>query len=208
MESSKIRLFIADDHEVLIESLINLVMEDPEVQYVGRATDGEQLLRLAGVLRPDVILLDIRMPRMNGLEAAEKIKQVHPEIKVLMLTGFATREFVREALSAGASGFISKNKDGAVILDAIKRVYRGEFIIVVDGLPNDDGPVSAPPVLTTRQREILSLIVQGHTNAEIADILHLKIGTVGTYRDSLMQKLGAHNVADLVRLAKLYRLCP
>lgn len=210
MQNKKISVFVADDHEILIDSLSTLFQSDPDIQFVGRATNGRQLLERLATLSPDVALVDIRMPKLDGIEATQRIKSLYPAVKVLILTGFGNRRFVQEALSRGADGFISKHLGGEEILNAIKRVHKGDFVILVDTAESPPWQTALQPAvqpLTKRQQEILCKIMEGLPNNRIAKDLSLDSATVETHRANIMRKIGAKNVADLVRIAREYHLC-
>jgi len=210
MPNKKIRVFVADDHEILIDSLGAFFQNDPEIQFVGRATNGGQLLERLGIMRPDVALVDIRMPNIDGIEATHLIKSLYPTVKVLILTGFGNRRFVQEALNRGADGLISKHMGGEEILNAIKRVYKGDFVILLGIAENNSWQMELQSTfqpLTKRQREILCKIMEGLSNNKIAKDLSLDTATVETHRANIMRKVGAKNVADLVRITHEHHLC-
>lgn len=214
MENGKIRIFIVDDHELVIDALWQLLGTIPAFQLIGRANNGEELLESLKEIEVDVILMDIRMPVMDGLEATERVKERYPDIKVLMLTMHSTRTFIKKATERGADGYISKNKGKEDFIDGINRVHRGEFVIIVDMDEEDEMDRNAPKKkpshigeLSEREKEVLYLIVEGFTTSEIATKLYRSSHTIERHRKNIMSKLNAKNLAQMVKLAIDYNLC-
>ncbi len=206
---SKIRVLLTDDHAILREGLRALLSYHDDVEVVGEAQNGEEALASVQELQPDIVLMDIAMPRMNGLEATRRIRQKYPHTRVLILTQHEDRQYVLPLLQAGASGYILKRAVGTDLIAALRAVSRGETFLypavaaaVVEQMrhPNEGG-MPRPESLTSREREILQHIVWGKTNSQIAAALSLSVKTVEWHRANLMSKLGVHSVADLVRLA-------
>jgi len=177
---------------------------------VGEADDGHSAIRLANQLKPDVILLDIAMPLLNGLEATRKIKEDNAEARVLILTMHENEEYIRQVLSSGAMGYILKDAAARDLLSAIRTVHRGEMIlspavtrlVIEDYLRwGDLQPEKNSTGLSSREREVLQLIAEGYTNKQIAEILSISIKTVQTHRLNLMKKLDLHDRADLIKYA-------
>lgn len=206
----KIRLLLADDHAILRDGIRALLAEQPDMSVVGEAGDGRQAVTLAHDLSPDVVLMDIGMPLLNGLEATRQIKRDRPGIHVLILTMHENEEYIREVLAAGASGYVLKQAAASELVAAIRAVHRGEAVlspavtrvVIQDYLRSEAAqPVIASNELTAREREVLQLIAEGHTSKEISDILCLSVKTVQAHRTSLMQKLDLHDRGDLIKYA-------
>lgn len=207
------RILIADDHTLVRAGLTSLIARLPEMEVVAEAADGRQALRLVRDLQPDLVLMDIAMPGLNGLEAAERIHNIHPQTKIIILSMHASEEYVAQALKAGASGYLLKDAATAELEMALKSVSMGQFYLspaisrqVVDNFLRG-GPTGLD-LLTPRQREILQLIAEGKGTREIADTLHLSVKTVETHRAQLMERLDIHDVVGLVRYAMKKGLIP
>jgi DNA-binding NarL/FixJ family response regulator len=200
------RILIADDHTLVRAGLTSLIARLPEMEVVAEAADGRQALRLVRDLQPDIVLMDIAMPGLNGLESAERIHGIHPKIKIIILSMHASEEYVAQALKAGASGYLLKDAATAELEMALKSVAMGQFYLspaisrqVVDNFLRG-GPMGLD-LLTPRQREILQLIAEGKGTRDIAETLHLSVKTVETHRAQLMERLDIHDVAGLIRYA-------
>ncbi len=200
------RILIADDHTLVRAGLTSLIARLPEMEVVAEAADGRQALRLVRDLQPDIVLMDIAMPGLNGLESAERIHGIHPKIKIIILSMHASEEYVAQALKAGASGYLLKDAATAELEMALKSVSMGQFYLspaisrqVVDNFLRG-GPTGLD-LLTPRQREILQLIAEGKGTRDIAETLHLSVKTVETHRAQLMERLDIHDVAGLIRYA-------
>ncbi len=206
----KIRVLLADDHTVLREGIRALLNEQPDMVVAGEAENGRWAVHLAHELRPDVVLMDIAMPLLNGLEATRQIKRDHPEINVLVLTMHDNEEYVRQVLGAGASGYVLKRAAASELVSAIRAVHHGEAVlspaitrVLIEDLLRQDGTqhALASDGLTPREREVLQLIAEGHTSKKIAEVLGLSVKTVQAHRTSLMQKLNVHDRGDLIKYA-------
>jgi len=207
---SRLRVLIAEDHGLVRAGLRSLLERLSEVDVVGEASDGHDALQAVAELRPDIVLMDLSMPGLNGLEAAWRISRDHPATRVLVLSMHADEEYVREAVRAGAAGYLVKSADREELVMALRAVARGEtwlspavtraFVAGLAGGVSHDraGPYQS---LTSRQREVLQLIAEGTSTKAIADRLQLSVKTVETHRARLMERLDIHDVAGLVRYA-------
>lgn len=210
-EKRRVRLVVADDHTLLLQGLVALLKEEPKLEVVGQATTGRKALEEVRRLRPDIALLDITMPDMNGLEVTRAVTAQFPEVKVLILTMHEEEAFFFEALRAGASGYVLKGASSEELLSAIFAVSEGGVYlppklagtVLRDYLDREKTGKDSPPrePLTPREEEVLRLIAQGLTNQEIAERLVLGLNTVKTHRLHIYQKLGLHTRADLVEYA-------
>jgi DNA-binding NarL/FixJ family response regulator len=203
-----IRILLADDHTVLRDGLRALLEARAGLQVVGQAGDGREAVRLAAKLQPEVALLDISMPLLNGLDAAERIAAVAPATRVIILSVHATSEHVARALRAGARGYLVKEVAGIEVVEAIQSVHAGGRYLsrslsaaMVDEQLRERPALSPLEVLSPREREVLQLLAEGRTGAEIASALHLSLSTVDTYRSRLMQKLGLRDLPALIKFA-------
>ena len=206
---SLIRVLLAEDH-TLVRAGIRALLESLEgIEVVAEAADGREALRLAKAHAPDILLMDITMKEMNGLEAAARLAKEHSTTRVIILSMHADQGYVRQALQAGAAGYLLKGADVAELELALKAVTRGDTYLspsvsktLVGGLLTGKAPAANPlDELTPRQRETLQLIAEGKTTKEIANRLHLSIKTVETHRAQLMERLDIHEVAGLVKFA-------
>jgi len=211
-----LRILIADDHEVARRGIRALLESHPGWEVCGEAKDGRETVELASTTKPDVILLDIGMPNLNGLEAARQILAALPEVAILILTMQDSDHVVREVLRAGARGFLLKSDAGKDLVAAVEalQLQRTFFTtrvsrMVLEGfLDRDSRPDRSPgnhddslDVLTGREREVIQLLAEGKTSKEVAVTLNLSVKTAETHRTNLMRKLGLHSVADLTRYA-------
>lgn len=208
-----LRILIADDHEVARRGIRALLEGHPGWEVCGEAKDGREAIELANTTDPDLILLDIGMPKLNGLEAARQILAGDPEAAILILTMHDTDHVVREVLRAGARGFLLKSDAGRDLVAAVEALQRQRTFfttrvsqMVLDGYldrknrGNDHGH-NAADILTTREREVIQLLAEGKTSKEVAVTLNLSVKTAETHRTNLMRKLDLHSVADLTRYA-------
>lgn len=204
-------IVIAEDHTILREGLKSLLSSHPELKIVGEAGDGLEAIRCVRDHSPDMILLDLSMPRMTGLDAIKEIKRVNADTKIIVLTVHSTEEYILATLQAGADGYVLKDAHSTELQTAIRHVLEGRRYLspsisgtVIDGLlqgKKASAIRSAWESLTQREREILKLIAEGHKNKDIADLLCISVKTVEKHRANLMDKLGLHNVAALTALA-------
>jgi DNA-binding NarL/FixJ family response regulator len=203
----KIRVLLADDHTIVRKGLRSLLEDEANIQVVGEAEDGREAVRMTQQLLPDVVLMDISMPGLSGLEATRQIKERFPEVNVLVLTRHANEEYVLQILQAGASGYVVKKAAPAELMLAIQAVYRGDSFLspaisreVIEEYTRRAG-ANDYDRLTDREREVLQLIAEGRSNREIAELLHVSMKTVENHRANLMDKLGLRSVAELTRYA-------
>jgi DNA-binding NarL/FixJ family response regulator len=204
-----IRILLADDHTLVRAGIRSLVQSLPGVQVVAEAGDGREALSLIEMHQPDVALLDIAMPGLNGLEVAAQVADSFPYVRVLILSMHATEEYVLRALRAGAAGYLLKDADTAELELAIKAVTSGETYLspavskhVTEYVRRvGEGERSTLERLTPRQREVLQLVAEGNTTQEIARLMNLSVKTVETHRTQLMERLDIHDIAGLVRYA-------
>jgi DNA-binding NarL/FixJ family response regulator len=201
-----IRILIADDHEVVAEGLKQLIEAQADMQVVAIAGDGRDAVRQVGELEPDVVIMDLSMPELNGADATRVILEQNPERKVIVLSMYADHEYVRRALKSGALGYVVKRSAAKDVVEAIRAVQAGQRYIspmVADAVNTDAPPGKEDRLarLSTREREVLQLLAEGRTGTEIAQRLSLSPKTVETYRARLVEKLGIRDVAGLVRFA-------
>ena len=195
---AKLRVLLVDDHALVRHGFRRILEDDPEIEIVGEASNGEEAVRLAGKEKPAVIVMDCAMPGMNGLEATRKILEARPDAAILMLSMHSEDTLVRQALDAGARGYILKNAMDLDLANAIKRVAKGEKVL--------DPQVARPATLkgeregglTPRELEVLQRIVAGKSNKEIAAEMNLSANTVSVHRANIMDALGIHKTAELV----------
>ncbi len=198
----EMRLLLVDDHAILSAGLRALLGYYDDIEIVGEARDGTEALELVGKLRPDVVLMDIAMPGLSGIEATRLIREQYPHTRVLVLSQHAEGQYVLAVLQAGASGYVLKRALGADLLQALRAVARGETYLHPELSTVLVEEVRSPgESLTPREKEILAHIVHGETNAQIAASLSLSVKTVEWHRNNLMSKLNAHNAAELVHVA-------
>ncbi len=203
-----IRIILADDHTLVRAGFRALFQSIEGIEVVAEASDGREALRLIGVHQPDIILMDIAMAGLNGLEAAARVVQEFPHVRVVMLSMHANEEYVLQALRAGAMGYLLKDASVTELELAIKAVVRNETYLspavskhVVEYVQRIGGEPNSRERLTARQREILQLIAEGRTTQEIAGTLNISVKTVESHRAQLMERLDIHDVAGLVRYA-------
>jgi DNA-binding NarL/FixJ family response regulator len=206
-----IHVLVADDHAIVREGLGIMLGNQPDMEVVGLATNGREAIRMVDQYQPDVAVMDISMPELNGIEAISQMLPRHPNIKVIVLSIHETKPYVYRALKAGAKGYLIKETAGLEVVDAVREVYRGERYLsqrIADLLTDisfrsleNSGETSPLEQLSPREREILQLVAEGKTSQEIAQRLSISSKTVDTYRSRLMHKIGVKNLAGLVKFA-------
>ena len=215
------KIILADDHALVRDGIRRLLEDEPDLEVVGEASDGEAMLEMIGRLRPDLAIVDIRMPNLNGIEAVRKLKQQGDDTPCLMLSMHDSEEYVLQSINAGAFGYLLKDASRDEFLRAVHTITGGDRYfsgdlsnILVRQLIKTDGGVSSPlasreeVVLTRRERQILPIILQGATNQDIADQLDLSRRTVETHRFNMMKKLGVSNSSELNRRVRELGLLP
>ena len=208
---NKIRVLLAEDHTIVRKGLRSLLDGEAGVKVIGEAEDGREAVEKVGQLLPDVVLMDITMPSLNGLEATRQIKKRFPEVKVVILTMHANEEYIFQILRAGASGYLVKQAAPTELLSAIQAAYQGESFlspsisrkVIEEYIQQAEATAEKDSYdqLTDREREVLQLIAEGHPNREIAELLHISVKTVETHRANLIDKLDIHSTAELTQYA-------
>jgi DNA-binding NarL/FixJ family response regulator len=205
-----IRVLLADDHRILREGIRALIQDQADMQVIGESEDGLDTMKKVAQLNPDVVVMDIAMPLLNGLEATRQIRRDFPHVRVLILTMHENEEYIRQVLAAGALGYVLKDAAARDLLGAIRSVYQGEAVlspaitrlVIEDYLRwGDIRPEDTTDGLTPREREVLQLIAEGYTNKEIAEIMSLSVKTVQSHRTNLMNKLDLHDRGELIKYA-------
>lgn len=215
---NKISILLADDHTIVRDGLRSLLEAEHDINVVGDASDGSEAVKLALKLVPDIIIMDIAMPRLNGIDATLKISQQNSPTQVIILSMHSTTEHIFRALKAGARGFLLKESAGIEVVKAVRMVCAGHHYLshkISDNLIQDyislanisktGGPLSS---LSPREREVLQYVVEGKTNAKIANILSLSVKSVETYRGRFMNKLGISDFPSLIKFAIQHGLTP
>jgi two-component system, NarL family, response regulator NreC len=206
---AKIRVLIADDHAILREGVRALLALTDDIEVVGEARDGREAVDLAGKLDPDVVLMDIAMPGLGGLEAALEMKKIGLRSRVLILSQYEDREYVRRLLKAGVAGYVLKKSAGSELANGVRAAHRGGLVLdpeVARAAMEEAGPkapAEADPyeALTDREKQVLKLVAEGLSNKEVAEALGISVKTAMTHREHVMEKLGLHNRTELVRFA-------
>ncbi|MCG8529464.1 MAG: response regulator transcription factor [Desulfovibrionales bacterium] len=209
MATEKIRVVLADDHKVFLEGLCSLVNDEEDIEIVGKAGSGVELLALVEELHPDVVISDISMPDMNGITAAQKITQDFPDVRIIALSMHKDRQFVREILKTNAYGFLLKDCCFDELAHAVRSAMRGEVClsqplqdsVVLDYIGKLRNPQADEATLSSRESEVLKLIAEGNSTKEVADKLCISAKTVETHRRQIMQKTKYTNIAELTKYA-------
>lgn len=206
-----ISVVIADDHRIMLEGLSSLIMEQVDMNVAGRATDGREAVKLTSEVNPDVVIMDLTMPSLNGIEAIRAIKKDNRHVRIIALSMHSEKRFIRAAFEAGASGYVVKENAFEELVKAIRSVHedgrylcpvatRSMMIDYLHYIKNDEGGEQSG-MLTPREREILQMLAEGNKTREIAGTLHVSVKTVETHRKNIMDKLGLKNIAELTRYA-------
>jgi len=209
---SELRILIADDHELIRRGVRTLLEAEPGWKVVAEASDGQEAFEKAKETKPEIVVLDIGMPRLSGLEAARRLKRTLPQIKVLMLTMHDSERLAWEVLNVGALGYVTKSDTARDLIIAIEALRRDKTFftpkvdrIILDSFLNGGSSKRAKEMqgeqLTSRQREIVKLLAEGKTSKEVSALLNLSVKTVETHRANIMRRLSCHSVSDLVRYA-------
>jgi RNA polymerase sigma factor (sigma-70 family) len=215
--TTSISVFLADDHAVVRDGLRLLLGIHGDIEVVGDAANGREAVAKVAQMCPDIVILDIAMPELNGLEAAQQIRDLCPSTQVIILSMYSASEHVFRALEAGARGYLLKESAGTEVADAVRSVYNGRLYLsptiadlVVDDYLQQQNRESRSPLsrLSPREREVLQLVVEGKTNAEVAEILAFSVKTVETYRSRIMRKLGLSDLPSLVKFAIQHGITP
>lgn len=209
---SPCRLIIADDHVMFRRGLRRILEKDPEIQIVEETGDGLELLSLLKHVTADLVILDISMPGLRGIEAIHEIRKGFPGVRILVLTMHKEREFLHQALAAGAQGYLLKEDTDTALFSAIERIRQGKPFLSpnltvgmdpewIKALQGDSPPSAQPELLTIREREVLKLIAEGRSSKQIGDLLFISFRTVNRHRSNIMQKLHINKSTDLVKYA-------
>jgi len=207
IHNQEITLIIADDHEVVRNGLRRLFILDKNIKILDETNNGEEAVKLVRYYKPNVALLDIFMPKMDGIEATKIIKKEMPEVLVVILTAFEDSEHLEQALTAGADGYLTKDISAKNLVEAINKVVLGERVFnqsILNFLQNRASSlskVSTSVSITPREQEIINLVATGKTSPEIAEVLHISFRTVQTHRQNIMEKLGVKNAVGLMKYA-------
>jgi DNA-binding NarL/FixJ family response regulator len=208
---SSIRVLIADDHAILRDGVRALLTLSDDITVVGEAANGRDAIDLARRLKPDVILMDIAMPGLGGLEATIEIRKENPQARILVLTQYEDREYIRRFLKAGVSGYVLKKAAGSDLTSAIRAVHRGGLVLdpeVAREAMREQSGTAAPggaadpyEALTDREKQVLRLVAEGHSNKDVAEQLDISVKTAMSHREHIMQKLDLHSRTELIRFA-------
>jgi DNA-binding NarL/FixJ family response regulator len=202
----RIRILLADDHAVVRQGFKMILAAQPDMEIVGEAANGREAVELAEQLRPDVVVMDVSMPELNGIEATRRLASLIPRARVVALSMHKDSVYVREILRAGARGYLLKDSGAADLVAAIRAVASGESYLspaVSNAVLDDYRRHATNPIdlLTSREREVLQMLAEGKTNKEIAGVLNLSVYTVDAHRGRIMEKLNLHSIGELVRFA-------
>ena len=209
---SSLKLILVDDHQLLLEGVASMLQNIDYVKIIAKASSGEEAINLAGELQPDIILMDIMMQGMNGIEATRWIKEQNSLVKIILLSSEVTEEYVTTAVKAGVDGYLPKNANKNMLLQALNTVKSGDKYfsqtitnIILESFykqqSNKESKVSGRSDLTQREKEVLEHVAEGKSNQEVADDLFISVKTVETHKTNILSKLGLRNTAELVKYA-------
>ncbi|MBW8331749.1 MAG: response regulator transcription factor [Prolixibacteraceae bacterium] len=204
-----IRILITDDHQLFREGIANLLSASPQIEIVGQAENGQQAIEKAKQLKPDIVIMDLSLPVINGVDATRILRKEVPATKVLVLSMHADKNYIKEALEAGAFGYLFKDCTYDQLIEAINTVYQGKKylsnkiteVLIHDYLNRDEEIQDKSPELSERESEILRLIAEGKSTREIADLLFISVKTVGTHKQHVLEKLNLQSTAGLIKYA-------
>jgi DNA-binding NarL/FixJ family response regulator len=204
----KIKVLLVDDHAIMRDGIRALLSLQDDIEIVGEASEGKEAIEKTRLLYPDVVVMDIAMPGMDGLEATRRITKQYPKTKVLVLTQYDNKEYILSAVKAGSAGYVPKRALGSELVSAIRAVYRGDSYLypsaamaLVEDYRQQSKSTDPYDQLTPREREILKLIAEGHTSREVANLLFISLKTVMGHRTKIMEKLGLKNRTELIKYA-------
>ena len=212
---TKIRVLVADDHTIVRQGLVGILKASPDMEVVAEAADGSEAVEKSLKAKPDVVVLDVSMPRLSGIEAARRIHESLPAARILVLTMHDDEEYILKMVRAGASGYLLKDGAASELLAGIRNLKAGKTHFgphaakaLEEAFARDRPSEPADPYerLTDREREVFQLVVEGKTNAEIGELLFISAKTVDNHRTRLMEKLGLHSAAELIRYAARHKL--
>jgi DNA-binding NarL/FixJ family response regulator len=209
---AKIRVLIADDHAILREGLRALLSTTADIDVIGEAADGREAIERVRALRPDVVIMDAAMPGLGGLEATLELRRTDPDIKIVVLTQYEDREYIRRFLQAGVSGYLLKKSAGKELASAIRAASRGGLVLdpeVAKEALREPAPQTGPgaggssryDALTDREKQVLKLVAEGRSNKEVAELLDISVKTAMSHREHIMEKLGLHSRTELIKFA-------
>jgi DNA-binding NarL/FixJ family response regulator len=204
-----IKIIISDDHQLFRDGIANLLSSSPQIEIVAQAENGQEAIEKAVLYKPDIIIMDISLPKINGVEATRILHNELPKTKVLVLTMHAEKNYIKEALEAGACGYLFKDCTYDQLIEAINTVYSGKKylsnkiteILIQDYLNKDEDFNAKDQQLTERESEILKLLAEGKTAHEISETLFISIKTVGTHKQHIFEKLNFKSISDLIKYA-------
>ncbi len=205
----RIQVFLADDHTIFRQGLRVLLEREKDIEVVGEAENGEETVRQVMSLKPSIVLMDIMMPQLDGLQVTSEVLRNEPDIRIIVLSMLADENYVRKAINVGVKGYLIKSTASRELLTAIREVYAGNAYfspLIANVILQIKSDVPQEPLLTMRESDILQLICDGKTNKEIADLLKISYKTVQKHRQQIMDKLGVHDAIKLVNLAHTKKL--